>query len=308
MLNGKRIVTVIPAYNVEGQIIDTIRGIKSFVDHIIVVDDCSPDMTNELVRNYADSRVILLRNSKNQGVGGATTEGFKKGLEIGGDIFIKFDGDGQMDPDRMEELIKPLFEGYDYVKGNRFIHTPELNKMPRLRIFGNFMLTFLTKLSSGYWKIFDPQNGYVAITSEVLTKLPLDNVYRRYFFENDMLVNLNIIRAKVVDVSMPARYGDEKSSLKISRIIFTFPRLLFGRFIRRIYKKYILYDFSVIGFFYTVGLILMLFGSFFGGYHWIKSLYTGLVASTGTVMLAVLPIILGFQLFLQAIVLEIEQN
>ena len=308
MISDKTIITVIPAYNVQYQITDTIEGIKSFVDYIIVVDDCSSDNTNDIVKGISDDRVILLKNLKNQGVGGATTAGFKKGLDLGGDIFIKFDGDGQMDPGRMEELIKPLFDGYDYAKGNRFIHSNELNTMPTVRIIGNFILTFLTKLASGYWKIFDPQNGYVAINREALMKLPLDNLYKRYFFENDMLVNLNIDRSKVVDVSMPAIYGDEKSSLKIRKIIFTFPSLLFGRFIRRIYKKYILYDFSVIGFFYIVGLILMLFGSIFGSYHWIKSVYTGYVATTGTVMIAVLPIMLGFQMFLQGIVLEIEQN
>ncbi len=307
MLNGKYVVVVIPAYNVGLQISGTIEGIKPFVDHIVVVDDCSFDNTYDIVKSLNNNRVTLLRNSENQGVGGATTEGFKKGLELGGDIFIKFDGDGQMDPERMEDLITPIFDGYDYVKGNRFIHTDALNNMPLFRLSGNFLLTFLTKLASGYWKIFDPQNGYVAITREALMTLPLGNLYKRYFFENDMLVNLNINRLRVIDVSMPARYGDEKSSLKIRKIIFSFPSLLLARFIRRIYKKYILYDFSVIGFFYVIGFFLMLFGSTFGGYHWIKSVYTGSVATTGTVMIAVLPIILGFQMFLQGIVLEIEQ-
>jgi glycosyltransferase involved in cell wall biosynthesis len=308
MLNTKVIVTVIPAYNVEEQIISTIKGIHSFVDYIIVVDDCSSDKTNEIVSKIDDERVILLKNDKNQGVGGATVAGLIKGLELGGDIFIKLDGDNQMDPDKMEDLIEPLFNGFDYAKGNRFLHTNELGDMPTIRLAGNFVLTFLTKLSSGYWKIFDPQNGYVAISRGALDKLPLTNLYRRYFFENDMLVNLNINGSRVKDVSIPARYGNEKSSLKIRKVLFTFPRLLISRFLKRIYKKYILYDFSIIGFFYVIGLILMALGTMFGSYHWIKSVYTGNIATTGTVMIAVLPIILGFQLFLQAIVLEVEQE
>lgn len=208
----------------------------------------------------------------------------------------------------MKDLIAPLLNGYEYAKANRFIHTTELIRMPRVRLAGNFVLTFLTKVASGYWNIFDPQNGYCAITRKALELLPLDKLHKRYFFENDMLIQLNMCRAKVCDVSIPARYGDEKSSLRIWKILFSFPILFMNRFLNRIYKKYVLYDFSVIGFFYIMGMILMAFGSIFGGFHWIKSYVAGVLATTGTVMVAVLPIILGFQLFLQAMVLEIQEG
>ena len=211
-----------------------------------------------------------------------------------------------MDTSRIDELVNPLFNGYDYAKGNRFLHTNELSQMPMVRLFGNFMLTFLTKLASGYWNIFDPQNGYVAIKRSALLALPLEKLYKRYFFENDVLVNLNINRCKICDVSMPAKYEDEESSLKIWKIMLTFPYLLLIKFLYRIYKKYILYDFAVEGLFYIMGLFLMLFGAVFGSYHWLLSIVSLIPATTGTVMIAVLPIILGFQIFLQAIVLEIQ--
>lgn len=308
MLANKVIVVVIPAYNVEKQIRSAVEELPKFVDHIVVVNDCSTDRTRQNVELISDDRLILLNNEINQGVGGATIEGFKKGMELGGDIFVKYDGDGQMDPYKMEDLIAPLFSGYGYSKGNRFIHTRDLTrKMPKLRLLGNFILTFLTKLASGYWQTFDPQNGYVAITRDALSALDLDAFHKRYFFENEMLIHLNIWQIKVKDVSIPARYGDEKSSLRIWKILFTFPQLLFKRFVLRVYFKYILYDFSVIGVFYVVGSILLIWGTLFGSYAWAKSIFTGVVTTTGTIMIAVLPFIIGFQLFLQAIVMEVQQ-
>ena len=307
MLSGKTVICVIPAYNVEHQIRRTVEGIGRYVDFIIVVDDCSVDKTSDVIRQIKDERLVLLKNERNMGVGGATINGFKKGLELQGEIFIKVDGDDQMDTEKMEQLIAPLFKGYDYAKANRFLHSKELSQMPMLRLIGNFLLTFLTKISSGYWNIFDPQNGYFAMTRNTLKLLPLDKLHKRYFFENDVLINMNINRAQICDVPIGARYADEKSSLKIWKVLIYFPPLLVRRFLRRIYKKYILYDFSVIGFFYTVGLILMTFGCLFGAYHWFKSIWIGAAATTGTVMIAVLPIILGFQLFLQVIVIEIEE-
>jgi len=307
MLNGKKTVIVIPSYNVEKEIRKTIETLPDFVDYIIAVDDCSKDQTANVISKIMDKRLFLIKNKINLGVGGATVAGLVKGLELGGDIFVKFDGDGQMDPNKMKDLISPLFAGFDYAKGNRFLNSPELKKMPLIRLLGNFALTFLTKISSGYWKIFDPQNGYLAITKESLECLPLERIYKRYFFENDMLINLNIIGAKVKDVEMAAIYGDEKSNLKISKILSSFPWLLFNRFFVRIYKKYLLRDFSVIGVFYLWGIFLMFFGTLFGSYHWILSVNSGVPSTTGTVMIAVLPIILGFQLFIEGIVLEVNE-
>lgn len=306
MLNKKIVAVVVPAYNVMSQIKKTIDGIPQFVDFIVIVNDCSTDNTPQVVKEIDNKKIVLVKSSENQGVGGATITGFKRALALDADILVKVDGDDQMDTSKMEELIRPLFGAFDYSKANRFIHTNQLSQMPQLRLIGNFILTFLTKVSSGYWNVFDPQNGYLAITRGMLEKLELEQLHKRYFFENDMLVNLNIQGARVCDVSIPARYGDEASSLRITRVLRTFPFLLLARFVRRIYRKYILQDFSVIGFFYMVGLLMILFGSIFGLYNWVQSVVTGLVATTGTVMISVLPIVLGFQLFLQAMVIEIQ--
>ncbi|MFY9398148.1 MAG: glycosyltransferase family 2 protein, partial [Desulfomonilia bacterium] len=260
----------------------------------------------EKIQAIESDRVVIERTERNSGVGGATTKGLAAGLRMGGDLFVKVDGDGQMDPARMKDLLMPLLNGFDYAKGNRFLHTEELKEMPTVRLFGNYVLTFMTKLASGYWDIFDPQNGYLAIKRSALEAIPLENLHKRYFFENDLLVNLNINGCRVCDIRMPARYGDEESSLKIWKTALTFPVLLFSRFLGRIYHKHILRDFAEEGLFYIVGLLLMAFGTLFGSYHWVLSILSGTPATTGTVMISVLPIILGFQLFLQAIVLEIQ--
>ena len=307
MIKNKKFAVVIPAFNVENQIADAIRGLTDEVDFIIVVDDKSRDDTAKEVKGIRDDRIHFISNRENLGVGGATKEGLKLGLELGADICVKYDGDGQMDPVKLKDLVQPLFDGYDYAKGNRFIHTDALSQMPKVRLLGNFFLTFMTKMVSGYWNIFDPQNGYVAIKREMLSLMPFERIHNRYFFENDMLIHLNVLGGKVKDVSMPSRYGAEKSSLKISRILFTFPWLFIKRFVYRVYTKYVLFEFSAIGLFYFLGLLLMFFGGWFGAYHWIKSIQTGVLATTGTVMIAVLPIIIGFQLFLQAIVMEINE-
>jgi dolichol-phosphate mannosyltransferase len=212
-----------------------------------------------------------------------------------------------MDPRFLIPLIDTLLiEGYSYAKGNRFLDDEQLGSMPKLRLAGNFVLTFLTKLASGYWNIFDPQNGFVAIQARALEKLPLDRLARRYFFENDMLIHLNIIRARVKDVPIPARYGDEQSSMRLSQILATFPLRLFARFWYRLYQRHILRDFSAVAVFWIAGVTLITWGTVFGAIHWIKSTWTGQVATTGTVMLSALPFILGFQLVLQAIVIEIQ--
>ncbi len=273
-----------------------------------MVDDASSDATAKAAEAAADPRVTIIRNERNLGVGGATKRGYRRALEMGADIVVKVDGDGQMPLDRLESLLKVLVEeGYDYAKGNRFLEGG-IRKMPFIRLVGNIILTFLTKLASGYWHIFDPQNGFTAITSRALKTLPLDRIHNGYFFENDMLVNLNIFRYRVKDVPIPTIYGEEESGIRITSIILTFPWLLLKRFFYRIYQKYVLRDFSPIALFLFLGLILLAWGVFFGAYHWIRSIKTGIAATTGTVMLSVLPLILGFQLVLEALVLDIQES
>lgn len=298
-----------PAYNEERFIGQVLAGLPAYVDKIIVVDDCSTDGTFRAATASGDARVLAIKTPHNSGVGGATCLGYRKGLELGGDILVKMDGDGQMAAEHLPRLLDALVEkGYDYAKGNRFLHRKAIDQMPAIRILGNIVLTFLTKAASGYWHIFDPQNGYTAIRSEALRSVVLDELNQRFFFENDMLVQLNIQNYRVADIAAPARYGEEVSDLKISKILFTFPPLLLRRFAHRVIQKYILRNFSPVALFLLLGLPIFIWGSLFGLYLWARVVITGEATPTGSIMLSLVPIVLGFQLLLQAIVLDIQET
>lgn len=309
MYKGWRLAVVIPAHNEERHIGGVINAIPSFVDHLIVVDDSSRDRTAEMARETREPRLEVLRTPRNLGVGGATVMGYRRALELGCDLAVKMDGDGQMHPEYLMSLLEPIVDGgYDYAKGNRFLADGSLARMPDHRLIGNMILTLLTKLASGYWHLFDPQNGYTAITAETLRALDLERLHQRFFFENDMLVHLNVLRRRVKDVPIPAHYGDEQSDLNPFHVGLTFPFLLFHRFWRRIYRKYVRADFSPIALFLFLGLPFFLWGVGFGVYLWVKTSMTGLPTPIGTIMIALVPLVLGFQLILQAILLDIQET
>ena len=309
MYKNNRIVVVAPCRNEAAHIGQVISTMPGFVDYIIVVDDCSSDGTAAAAEQSGDSRVSVLKPDSNQGVGGATILGYQKGLELGGDVLVKMDGDGQMPPEFLQNLLEAVIDKeFDYAKGNRFLAGESLALMPKHRLLGNVALTFMTKLASGYWHVFDPQNGYTAIKSRSLRMLNLNKVHKRFFFENDMLVALNFHSSRVADVAIPSRYGNEVSDLNPIKIGMTFPFLLLQRFTRRIYQRYVLRDFSPVALFLFMGLVLFLWGAGFGVYLWIETAVTGMATPTGTIMLALLPLILGFQLLLQAIVLDIANT
>jgi dolichol-phosphate mannosyltransferase len=303
------IAAVIPAYRVETDIQAVLSGLPEIIKHIIVVDDASPDSTSDLVTASAknDKRIILIRHRQNEGVGGAMVTGFRKALELGAQIVIKLDGDGQMDPGYIPALITPLIHGRaDYVKGNRFRDLQSLQRMPIIRRLGNMGLSFMTKAATGYWNLFDPTNGYLAIRAEVLAKLPLERIDKRFFFETSMLANLYLLGAFVLDVPIPARYGNQVSNLSIRRALFEFPIKLIATLLRRITLKYYLYDFSMMSVYLLVGIPLLLFGLIFGSIKWIHYASINVPAPTGTVMLATLSVLLGIQILLSAI--EIDMN
>jgi glycosyltransferase involved in cell wall biosynthesis len=309
VINDRKVTVVVPAYNVATHVRGVAAAIPEFVDRILVIDDASTDETSEVARSVDDARVQVIRHEQNRGVGGAMATGFRHALEEGSDIVVKCDGDGQMDPALIARLIEPLLAGRaDYAKGCRFHHIRELRAMPRVRLFGNVALTFLTKLASGYWHVLDPQNGFVAIRGDVLGRMPLDRIAQGYFFENDMLIRLNGVAARVADVALPARYGDEPSFLRPGRILLGFPPRLLAGMVRRIFWRYVFYDVSPVAVFLAVGSLLFLLGSGFGGYHWITNARAGRPTPIGTVFLAALPVVLGFQLLLQALVLDIQNS
>lgn len=303
------IAAVIPAYRVERDIKSVLGGLPSYIKHIIVVDDASPDSSSDLITAAAkkDKRITLIRHGQNQGVGGAMISGFRKALELEAQIVIKLDGDGQMDPAHIPALITPLIQGKaDYVKGNRFRDFQSLQQMPLLRRIGNLGLSFLTKAATGYWNIFDPTNGFFAIRAEILAQLPLHKIDHGYFFETSMLANLYLLGALVMDVPIPARYGKETSQLSIQRALFEFPLKLLITFLRRIVLRYFIYDFSMMSLYLMIGVPLLLFGGIFGSTKWIQYASRKIPAPTGTVMLPTLSVILGIQILLSAI--EIDMN
>lgn len=309
MYSGYSIHVVVPCFNVADHIDSVLSDMPTFVDRIFAVDDGSSDDTIERLERSGDPRLGIVRHSRNRGVGAAVISGFEQAVSTGADIIVKVDGDGQMDLTRLQTLLDALAtEGFDYAKGNRLLDRRALSAMPRTRVVGNFALTFLTKLASGYWNILDPQNGYLAIRSRTWSLLDPSRLSTGYFFENDMLINLNIISARVKDVRMPARYLGESSHLRVRRVIPSFMVLLIRRIGYRFMTKYVLLDFSPIALFVLAGLPLFLWGVGFGAWAWWYHAQEGAIASTGTVMLSVLPLILGFELLLQALVLDIQST
>lgn len=305
--NALKIAVVIPCYKVTGQVLDVIAAIGPLCCRIYAVDDCCPEGSGELVAAQSrDPRVTVLRNGQNRGVGGAVKRGYEAALEEGMDIVVKIDGDGQMDPALLPRFVQPIVDGEaDYTKGNRFLELDALKAMPTLRLIGNSLLSFMTKFSSGYWDSFDPTNGYTAIHREALRRLPLQKISERYFFESDMLFRLNLARAVVVDVPMAAKYGDEVSNLKISAVIGEFFGKHLRNFGKRIIYNYYLRDMSLASIELPLGAALLLFGLLFGGVQWLASVRTGIPATTGTVMLGVLPILLGLQFILSFLAFDI---
>lgn len=291
---------VIPCYKVTNHIIDLIKKIGEEVDFIYVVDDCCPENSGSLVEEFCkDNRVRIIYHDMNQGVGGSVMSGYQAAISDGAEIIVKIDGDGQMDPSELLYLIAPILAGEaDYTKGNRFFDLEEIHSMPKIRLFGNAALSFLTKLSSGYWDLFDPTNGYTAIHSDVAKRLPFNKISRRYFFETDMLFRLNTLRAVVVDVPMHARYDQEISNLNISAVAWEFFTSHIKNFLKRIFYNYYLRDMSLASIELPLGLLLLISGSCFGIYHWVSSIQEGISNTAGTVMLAGLPVLMGAQLIL----------
>ena len=301
---------VIPSYKVLAHVLDVIGRIGPEVAMIFVVDDACPEGSgNHVEENCNDPRVRVIRHAQNKGVGGAVMTGYQAALAAGADVIVKLDGDGQMDPALIGRIARPVLEGRaDYAKGNRFHSIWNVRKMPALRLWGNAALSFVTKLSSGYWSLFDPTNGYTAIHASALEMLEPANISERYFFETDMLINLGNARAVVADVPMEAVYGEEISNLSIRRESGQFLIKHLREMVKRIFYNYLLRDFSLASVQLLAGSAMLLFGVVFGMVHWYDSLASGHIASTGTVMVAVLPIILGFQLLLNFLAFDMANE
>jgi len=303
-----KIAVVIPCYRVRKHVLGVLASIGPEVSSIYCVDDACPDGSGELVEaECSDPRVRVLRHEMNGGVGAATLSGYYAAVLEGADVIVKIDGDGQMDPALIGQFVEPILKGSaDYVKGNRFFDLEDHHGMPALRLFGNASLSFLNKLSSGYWNIFDPTNGYTAIHATVARRLLDRPIARRYFFESDMLFHLYLMRAVVADMPMRARYGDERSSLQVHKILLPFFARHLRNAVKRISIQYFLRDFSLASIEFALGMLTFLFGTAFGLTAWVQSINSQEPATAGTVMVAALPVIVGIQLILNAVNYDIQ--
>ncbi|MGF1560333.1 MAG: glycosyltransferase family 2 protein [Flavobacteriaceae bacterium] len=309
LFNVSKIAIVIPYYNAADHIEKVVAKIPEYIDGLIIVNDKSKDVLPQqeiLARINNTTQCYFIENTKNLGVGGATKKGFEHALEKGYDIIIKVDADNQMDLSYLPALLEPLISGTIAVtKGNRFRNFRALQKMPVPRKIGNLILSFLTKIATGYWHNFDPTNGFIALKAEVLRKIDFEKLSNRYYFETSLLAELYFQKTLIKDIDMPAIYADEKSSMNVAKMVFVFFGKLSRTFVKRILKEYFLYDFNIGSVYIFFGLPLLLFGIIFGLFEWIHYATLDIFAPTGTIMIVTLSIILGFQLMLQAIQYDI---
>ena len=304
------IAVVIPSFRVTDHILEVLKYIGPEVERIYVIDDACPDKSGEFVKkNSTDKRVQVLFHETNQGVGGAVVTGYIAALADNADVVVKVDGDGQMDPGLILTIAKPVLEGNaDYSKGNRFDSLEDLFSMPKARIFGNAVLSLWSKLSSGYWNITDPTNGFTAIHRKALEAIQLDKLRKTYFFESDLLFRLSIVNAVVMDVPMVSVYGNEKSNLKIRKVIFEFPWRHTVNLHKRIFYKYYLREWSVASFELPIGIGLTIFGAWFGLARYFEASGAGQATTAGQVTLSALALILGVQLLLSFLAYDVQSE
>ena len=299
---------VVPSYRVKAHILSVLDRIGSECHAIYVVDDACPDQSGAFVQAQCrDPRVKVVFNDVNLGVGGAVMRGYREAVQDDCDVVVKIDGDGQMAPELLPLFIGPILDGYaDYTKGNRFFDLSEISKMPKIRLLGNAVLSFMSKFSSGYWDVFDPTNGYTAIHARVIEHLPLDKISQRYFFESDMLFRLNTLRCVVLDVPMDAVYGEEESNLKIKSVLLDFLFKHFRNFAKRIFYNYFLRGLSAASLELVLGIVLFTWGAAFGLHRWYGSALLNVSTPSGTVMLAALPVLVGFQMLISFLTYDIQ--
>jgi glycosyltransferase involved in cell wall biosynthesis len=294
---------------VAASIESVVASIPPEVWRIYCVNDSSPDDSRSVIERLAeqDNRVRLVDRSENGGVGAAFMTGVAAALADKAHVIVKLDGDGQMNGSFVTDFAAPILTGEaDYVKGNRFYDVEHVLAMPRARLIGNAGLSFLSKLSTGYWNLFDPTNGFVAIHAEVARLIPASKVHPRYFFESDLLFRLSVLRARVVELPMETIYKDELSGLNEWRCLLTFPLLHARNFFKRIFYNYLLRNFSLGSITLPLGMLMLSFGSLYGLVRWIESYESQEPATAGTVMLSALPIIIGIQLMLNFLAQDVS--
>jgi glycosyltransferase involved in cell wall biosynthesis len=305
MFRNRRVVVVVPCYNVGDRLAGVVEALPAFVDDVIIVDDGSSVPVTAAVNHRTWPNAITIRHEANRGLARAMETGFRKALELEADVIVKVDGDGQMDPLELPRLVAPIVAGHaDIAKGNRFLRRRHLAGMPPLRLLGNLILSFLSKLATGYWNVFDPTNGYVAVRRQVLEEIDLARLGPGYFFETSLLCQAFLVGAVVRDVSMPARYGDERSSLSLRRVSLAFPFLLLRAYARRIALQHFLRDFTPVALFLITGGAMLGTGLVYGTSVWRHSASLHQATPTGTIVIVSMLVLAGFHLLVQAFVMD----
>ncbi|MBA3402801.1 MAG: glycosyltransferase family 2 protein [Actinobacteria bacterium] len=309
MLEGKRVAVVVPAYDEERLVVETLGGIPELVDRIYVVDDASRDGTAAAARAVGDDRVEVISHERNSGVGAAIVTGYRRALEEGIDVTCVMAADNQMDPVELADLVGPVARGeVEYAKANRLVSGEAWKVIPRTRYLGNAVLSLLTKIASGYWHVADSQAGYTAISRRALKALDLDRLYPRYGFPNDMLVHLNVQNARVRDVpSRPIYDVGEQSGIKLRSVVPRISWLLFKGFWWRMGHKYVIRDFHPLVFFYAFGVLMTLAGFLLGLIEVVLRL-AGNEITTPTIVLVAVLFIAGLQMTLFAMWFDMEAN
>ena len=309
MLEGKRVAVVVPAFDEERLVGETIRGIPEFVDRIFVVDDASRDGTAAAAEGVGDPRVLLVRHERNAGVGAAIATGYRRALEEEIDVTCVMAADNQMDPAELESLVAPVARGeVEYAKANRLVSGEAWKVIPRTRYLGNAVLSLLTKIASGYWHVADSQAGYTALSLDALRRLDLDALYPRYGFPNDMLVHLNVQNARVRDVpSRPIYDVGERSGIRLRSVVPRISWLLFKGFWWRMGQKYVIRDFHPLVFFYVFGVLMLAVGFVLGLVELVLRIAGNAITPASIVLVAVL-LIAGLQMTLFAMWFDMEAN
>jgi glycosyltransferase involved in cell wall biosynthesis len=304
------LICVVPAYRAAASLVDVVRGALPFVDHVIVVDDACPESSGLLAEHAfrGDARVECLYHETNGGVGAAMRTGMTRALELGAQFVVKLDADGQMDPYFIPAMRDVLLmrPQVGLVKGNRFYDSSVARAMPGIRLFGNSILTLLVRIATGLWGSIDPTNGYVMVRASSLRRVRFASLSNRYYFEISLLAALAMRRLEIAEMEMPAIYGPHPSSLNVWKTAVDFPGRLFVTFVKRILWQYIISDMNVGSVMLVLGSILMAISIGFGSAAWIETIHSGVARTPGTVMLAFLPFITGFQLMLNALIYDVQ--
>jgi dolichol-phosphate mannosyltransferase len=312
MISNKSISVIIPAFNIGENIIDFLKRIPEYVDQIYLIDDCCPLRTGKIAeeRKSEFKKLNIFYNHKNLGVGGAVKVGYRESLKSNIDIIVKIDGDNQMNPDEINKLVEPLLNAeYQYAKGNRFLNRDEIENYPKARFYGNIFLSFMSKLSSGYWDIFDPINGYTAITKESLKILNLKKIDDGYFFESDMLFNLYLKKFKVKDIPVEIKYfKNQIQNMSLIRESFNFLFKNISRSFKRVKLTYFNNNFTLGSFFSGMFFLSAIFTIFYGGFNYLYHYILNEFAPTGVVVISSIFLLLMFLSLMIFLILDNFNN